>query len=376
MKQVCYKTPPKHCIVPGTNFTVDWHCRTDPKYIHSFLSHAHSDHINGIGSFRSPRVLHCTPITAKMILLKFPKLSTCIETHEIGTTAKIENVEVHFFDANHTPGSAMFLFIFPSGKRILHTGDFRAEDSVANSIRSFSPIDYLYMDCTYGTSKLNILPRDSCVKFICDRSKDESHKNSLILVGTYTIGKEELVINISKELGIPVYVPDDRYRSIQGLIDCNYVPQDVFVRDASKTKLHLVSLMECGDVESANYAKKLGYDNVICIRASGWGGKAFWQTPIVSSIDGVTVSIYNVPYSDHSSPEQLINFVKVCRPSKVTSITQFTAKEIAKLDKMFFKYIRKDTNKRFIDYYYASPPRPTLPMAVGKDEREKCVLSV
>ena len=311
-----------------------------------------------------------------MILLKFPKLSSCIETHEIGTTAKIENVEVHFFDANHTPGSAMFLFILPSGKKILHTGDFRAEDSIANSIKYFSPIDYLYMDCTYGTSKLNIIPRENCVKFICDRTKDESHKNSLILVGTYTTGKEELVINISKELGIPVYVPDDRYRSIEGLIECKFVSKDVFIRDPNQTKLHLVSLMGCNEIESANYAKQLGYNNVICIRASGWGGKAFWQTPLVSVIDDVTVSIYNVPYSDHSSPDQLVNFVKTCRPSKITSTTQFSIKQINKLDKMFFKYIRKDSNKRFIDYYYASPPRPVLPLTIDKESEEKCILSI
>ena len=61
------RAPPIQNVVPGTNFTVDWHCKTFPKYQHSFLTHAHTDHVNGIQSFRRPRTLHCTKITAKMI---------------------------------------------------------------------------------------------------------------------------------------------------------------------------------------------------------------------------------------------------------------------------------------------------------------------
>ena len=160
MSESKFKLPPKHFSVPGTNFTVDWHNKTEPKYIHSFLSHAHTDHLSGIGSFRSPRILHCTPITKKIILLKYPKLIECIVTHECGSRAEIEGVVVHFLDANHTPGSVMFLFILPNGKKILHTGDFRAEKFIAESILPFTPIDSLYMDCTYGTTKLNILPRN------------------------------------------------------------------------------------------------------------------------------------------------------------------------------------------------------------------------
>ena len=376
MEKPSYRAPPKHCVVPGTNFTVDWHSKTDPKFIHSFLSHAHTDHTNGIGSFRHPRVLHCTPITEKMVLLRYPKVANCIQVHEIGSSAIIENVKVYFLEANHTPGSAMFLFILPSGKKILHTGDFRAEDFIVKSIQQFAPIDSLYMDCTYGSSKLNILPRDYCIKFIYERMNAESKRNSLVLIGTYTIGKEELLIALAKANGIPIFVPESRYQSIKGLIDCNFVSSDIFTQDPTKTRLHLMPITSCSSIEAAQYARGLGYNNVICVRASGWGGKAFWQTPDISTLDEITITTYNVPYSDHSSPEQLVNFVKACKPSKVVSTTQFKTKELAILDKMFFKYIRKDTNRRFIDFY-ASPPRPKVANELKCQEKPfTCELSI
>lgn len=359
-KKQAEKLPPKHCCVPGTHFTVDWHSKTDPKYIHSFLSHAHTDHLTGIGCFRSPRVLHCTEITKRMVLLRFPKLAECIQTHEYGDVFELEGVKIHVFEANHTPGSAMFLFELANGKKYLHSGDVRGDDFVIDQVRSFAPIDSIYLDCTYGTSKLSILPRDQMIEFVSKRAKEQLAKGGLFLIGTYTIGKEELVVGVAKAIGKPIYTPPDRYRTIKELIDCGWASADLFVQDPSQSPLHLMPIQKCGSTDAAEYAKSLGYTCVGSVRASGWGGRAFWQTPFVDKIDDVDVTVYNVPYSDHSSPEQLVNFVKACRPTNVISTTQFKEKEIAMLNKLFFRYIRKDNNKRFIDYY-ASPPRPHIP---------------
>ena len=166
------KKPPIHCLVPGTKFTVDWHCKVSDEFKHSFLTHAHEDHLKGIRSFRSPRVLHCTSITAKMLLIKVPNIKNCLSICEVGKPFEVDGVVVNVLDANHTPGSAMFLFTLKNGEKILFTGDFRAEKSVIQSAKVYSPIKKLFIDCTYAESGLNIPERKICVDFIISKLKE------------------------------------------------------------------------------------------------------------------------------------------------------------------------------------------------------------
>ena len=152
------KIPPKHAVVPGAHFTVDWHFFVSDEFSHSFLSHAHSDHMAGISSFRPPRVLHCSEITGKLVALKYPKVALAIQTHQFSVLFEVEGFTVVLIPANHTPGSSMFLFM-RNGKRILFTGDFRAEPNVIENVCPYGPIDQLFVDSTFLISGLNIPPR-------------------------------------------------------------------------------------------------------------------------------------------------------------------------------------------------------------------------
>jgi len=49
------------------------------------------------------------------------------------------------------PGSNMFLFRFPNGKLILHTGDFRAAPQLlTHPLLQPNQIDTIYLDTTYA----------------------------------------------------------------------------------------------------------------------------------------------------------------------------------------------------------------------------------
>lgn len=77
----------------------------------------------------------------------------------------VEGVEVTALDANHCPGSAMFLFRVPGGgtgdggasggggsggQVVLHTGDMRWHDAMAaHPALSGARIDVLMLDTTY-----------------------------------------------------------------------------------------------------------------------------------------------------------------------------------------------------------------------------------
>lgn len=59
---------PAEKVIPGTNFTVDGfrHCSSD---VHAyFLSHAHSDHYTGLTENWNQGLIHCSPVTAKLVV--------------------------------------------------------------------------------------------------------------------------------------------------------------------------------------------------------------------------------------------------------------------------------------------------------------------
>ena len=346
-------SPPIHCIVPNTFFTVDWHSKTFPEYIHSFLSHSHSDHLTGIGSFRSPRILHCTEITSKFIKIKFPKVYPSIIIHEFYSPFIIDNVSIELLESNHTPGSSMFLFKLPNGKKILHTGDFRAEPILLEKLSIFSPVDHIYMDCTFATSKLNIPSREICIQFIVDRVNELIKENSLILIGTYTVGKEDLVFEVAKRTNQKVFTDEKRFQGIQTLIDTGWNLNNIFINNPLNAKIHLIGLQNCNQEFSINYANKFGYKSIATFLATGWAGKPYWKIPKLELIEDIRYFQYSVPYSDHCSPEEIIQFVKLMNPIKIISITSHSEKERSKIENFFSNYLRKNLNKKYIDYYFS-----------------------
>ncbi|OAA67353.1 DNA repair metallo-beta-lactamase [Niveomyces insectorum RCEF 264] len=147
-----------------------------------FLSHVHSDHLVGLESLRSPFV-YCSAATRALVLrlerypcrLNFNKgileatkrtykhLKHLLKPLPLETPTVIElspgnNIRVTLFDANHCPGSVMFLF--ENEKRAaLYTGDTRCEPWFVNAlIRSpclaeyaagLRVLDTVYLDTTH-----------------------------------------------------------------------------------------------------------------------------------------------------------------------------------------------------------------------------------
>ncbi|OAX82607.1 hypothetical protein ACJ72_03048, partial [Emergomyces africanus] len=119
-----------------------------PAPLACFLSHVHSDHLQGLESLRAP-FIYCSAATREILLhlekyphrINFNKgilesrkqhykhLSKLLRPIPLQVPTEIElsprnNIRVTLFDANHCPGAVMFL-IEGSGKAILYTGDIR-----------------------------------------------------------------------------------------------------------------------------------------------------------------------------------------------------------------------------------------------------------
>ena len=153
-----------------------------------FLSHCHTDHIKGLDSQEFKSVIHnqrvkiyCTRVTASLVLRrsKLNYLASSFvylekdESYTIDVSLD-ETFNVAVFDANHCPGSVMFLFS-KNGARALYTGDFRvAKDSIIDSAIKDVKINSLYIDTTFFSPEIaafrNFPPRqeseDAVVRFV------------------------------------------------------------------------------------------------------------------------------------------------------------------------------------------------------------------
>ena len=345
--KVLMRAPPRHCLVPGTDFTVDWHCRTEPKYVHSFLSHAHEDHLAGIRSFKLPRRLHCTPVTAKMLVQKVPQIRPCLVLHEPGSAFELCGTRIQVLDAGHTAGSAMFLFTLSDGCRVLHTGDFRAEPCVVDGARKFAPVDHLFMDCTFALEKVEIPAREVCSRFVIDVAREKIAQGFTVLLGTYTIGKEALIRQVAQALGQRVWAPEPRMQGLEFMFG-----RDGFLcNDESAALVHVVSMEATSYTGVVAYATAHGLKRVVAMQLTGWAAKKGWDRPRVRREGDFEAVLYGVPYSDHSSREELRLFVEAMQPAKLTPTTHTDEKQVGEIMKMFLHHMRRAKNRTFIDFY-------------------------
>ncbi|BGP47317.1 DNA cross-link repair protein PSO2/SNM1 [Rhodotorula kratochvilovae] len=104
-----------------------------------FLSHAHSDHYQQLSSSWSHGPIYASQTTINLIKLKLGVKDEWLHPLPLDTTVKVAGIDVTLIDANHCPGSVLFLFEGPHTDpkspysktpnrifRYLHCGDFRA----------------------------------------------------------------------------------------------------------------------------------------------------------------------------------------------------------------------------------------------------------
>ncbi|KAL7973372.1 beta-lactamase-like protein [Trichoderma sp. SZMC 28014] len=204
-----------------------------------FLSHVHSDHLAGLETLRSPFV-YCSAATREILLrlerypcrINYSKgilearqqtykhLSKVIKPLPLESPTVIElqpgnQLMVTLFDANHCPGSVMFL-IEGQGKAILYTGDVRCETWFVNTIArnptlieytcGIKTLDTIYLD----TSFTDNIPFQTKAEGIAEllRKVAQYPKDTIFYIQSWTFGYEDVWIALSKALNSPIHVDD------------------------------------------------------------------------------------------------------------------------------------------------------------------------
>ncbi|KAL4973486.1 hypothetical protein BDW66DRAFT_101778 [Aspergillus desertorum] len=216
-----------------------------PPPLACFLSHAHSDHLQGLESFRAP-FIYCSSATREMLLriekyphrmnfnngilesrrLHYKHLSKLLRPIPLNTPTEIDltprlSIRVTLLDANHCTGAVMFL-IEGDGKAILYTGDIRAEPWWVDSLIRHpvlipytlgnKRLDKIYLDTTFAHTSHTFHTFPTKAEGIAEllRKLDPYPENTTFYFRAWTFGYEEVWIALAAALNSKVHV--DRYQ--------------------------------------------------------------------------------------------------------------------------------------------------------------------
>ncbi|KAG0078672.1 DNA break repair nuclease [Podila epicladia] len=390
-KPKTYRPCPFYKKMPDTDFTVDAFMYGAVEGCGAyFLSHFHSDHYGGLTSTWSHGLIYCSSITANLVISRLRVDEKWVRRLPMHKPTLVNGVTVTLMDANHCPGSVLFVFDLHSPKRrYLHTGDFRAlPDMCLDPILCQPPnvpIDILYLDTTYSNprytfpsqklvisetvrtinkelglvndtvvppkpapaKKANImeswLKRESgnaqklvtmstkptkMSKSAADWSRQMETNKVVICVGTYLIGKERVWMAVAKALRSKVFVQPAKLQILSCLEDQEII--DMLTCNPREAQVHLMHMGSDMSPESLQeYLDKLSptFTRLIAIRPTGWTFSGGPKKDSVSTTDitpeqtpttlqlrpsytSPMVKIYPVPYSEHSSFNELAGFVR------------------------------------------------------------------
>uniref|UniRef100_A0A3P9KNV0 5' exonuclease Apollo n=1 Tax=Oryzias latipes TaxID=8090 RepID=A0A3P9KNV0_ORYLA len=296
-------------IIPHTPLAVDfWHVRKCPGARLFFLSHMHADHTVGLTSTWSGRPIYCSPVTAKLLHLKLKVKKQWIHPLEIGEQNLLplddigkETLTVTLIDANHCPGAVMFLFQGYFGS-ILYTGDFRYSPSMLREpcLKNNITIDVLYLDDTNCDPNRTLPSRQKATQQIKEIIR--SHPDHNVVIGLYTLGKESLLLELAKEFQTWVEVSYDRMETLKVL----ELP-DVFTTEQGTGRFRVVDHSE---ITSASLQDWNNEQPTLAILPT--------SRPLIS----YHPSVHVVPYSDHSSYQEVVDFVSTLKPMSLIPIVR------------------------------------------------------
>ncbi|XP_068085665.1 DNA cross-link repair 1A protein isoform X2 [Anabrus simplex] len=197
------KQCPFYKRIPDTTFVVDaFQYGIIPKVTHYFLSHFHADHYGGLRkSFNKPII--CSAITARLVKKKLGVDTRYLNVIELDQPLTIRQVTITALDANHCPGSLMFLFQLLDGRNFLHVGDFRADASMESYPCFWNlTIDKLYLDTTYCEPKYTFPTQAEIIAQVVQVCRQHLERNpaTLIVSGTYTIVAEATFTAVQREV--------------------------------------------------------------------------------------------------------------------------------------------------------------------------------
>ncbi|GMM32482.1 DNA cross-link repair protein [Martiniozyma asiatica (nom. inval.)] len=405
----------------GDILAVDAFCyEQHPNILIYLLTHFHSDHYGGMCKSWPERTgakyILCTPVTARLVkkiygiglpvkrlLNKKTKAKgkeyivedpDC-EIIELPYLKPIKipntNITITALDANHCPGAGIFI-IECKNIRYLHCGDFRVSKEMIKQILTFGPLERCYLDTTYLNPMYSFPKQDNVVKitsnWIIDKFKTYKSTQSrvvdffsniklnfgapsefMIVIGTYSVGKEKLAFGIAKTLNSKIYCTKEKFKLLS-TYEWPELLEILTTENPENCLVHLLPMAKTKKEEMSKYLCQYSnkFKSVLVIHPTGWTfnwkGKAEQQeifqqfgneglknyvifdpldveTSIKTNLDSAFESFDRqqkhdkskkglatyrkvlVPYSEHSSFRELFYFVNLLQVEKwITTVNK------------------------------------------------------
>ncbi|KAI3915165.1 hypothetical protein MKW98_011510 [Papaver atlanticum] len=312
---------PSWCSVPGTPFRVDAFRYLRGDCTHWFLTHFHMDHYQGLTKSFCHGKIYCSSITARLVNMKIGVPWDRLEVLPLNQKISIGGVDVTCLDANHCPGSVIIFFEPSNGKAVLHTGDFRFSEEMTNiSVLQSCPISTLILDTTYCNPEYDFPKQEAVIQFVIDAIQAEAfNPKTLFLIGSYTIGKERLFLEVARCLQRKVYVGAAKMRILECL-GLSKEDMQWFTVNEHESQIHVVPMWTIASFKRMKYISNQysnRYNLIVAFSPTGWTfGKGKKKSTGRRFKQGTTIR-YEVPYSEHSSFTELREFVKFISPQHI-----------------------------------------------------------
>ena len=315
------------------------------------------------GEPKLQRILHCGDFRACRMHVEHPLLIPDVQDRITGKS-KEQKIDVCYLDTTYLNPK----YAFPSQETVIkacadmcvslsrHTVDEsdgweqmkrqRAGEGMAKFVRKESnaeikeePVDD---DDTDGM-KLEKNPHASQqVLATCNMPNVQQGRGRLlVIVGTYSIGKERICLGIAKALNSKIYAPSAKQRIVAALEDPEL--DERMTSDPRAAQVHMTPLFEIRAETLDDYLKDYfpHFTRAVGFRPSGWNyrppNSRFTESPTVQTVlhsenwkstysmkdlvpqrgSSSRASCFGVPYSEHSSFRELTMFCCALRIEKI-----------------------------------------------------------
>ena len=304
-----------------------------------------------VGKGKTPklqRVLHCGDFRACPAHVQHPLLRPDLIDSVTGKNTGQQKLDVCYLDTTYLTPKYAFpsqeevikacadMCVSLSKDRVDETDDWektkkdRAGSGMVKFVRQNSSVVKLEED-----------EDDVDAMKVNTKSGKKDRGRLLVIVGTYSIGKERICLGVARALNSKIYAPPNKQKICAALEDPELMAR--LTNDPLEAQVHMQMLMEIRAETLADYLTgfKPHFSRIVGFRPSGWNyrppNSRFVESPAVQTVlhsdnwksrysmaelvpqRGSTreASCFGVPYSEHSSFRELTMFCCALRIDKI-----------------------------------------------------------